>query len=262
MPDTARADLSKARILVTNDDGIHAPGLKVLEKIARQLSSDIWVVAPETEQSGAGHSLTLTLPLRVRQVSRRKFAVRGTPTDCVMMAMNQLVSGNRPDLVLSGVNRGANMGEDVTYSGTIAAAMEGTLLGVPSVALSQSYLNSHPPKWTTAEHHAPDLVRRLVAVGWPSDVLMNVNFPDVPHGAVKDVIVCRQGRRDISNLHIDARIDAREQPYYWLGFRPRKGRPKPNTDLAVVEAGNISVTPLQLDLTDNRTLKSLRAALA
>lgn len=261
MPKAARADLSKARILVTNDDGIHAPGLKVLEKIARQLSNDVWVVAPETEQSGAGHSLTLTLPLRVRQVSRRKFAVRGTPTDCVMMAMNQLVSGNRPDLVLSGVNRGANMGEDVTYSGTIAAAMEGTLLGVPSVALSQTYLNSHPPKWATAEHHGPDLIRRLVAIGWPSDVLMNINFPDVLHGAVKDIVVCRQGRRDISNLHIDARIDAREQPYYWLGFRPRKGKPKPNTDLAAVDAGNISVTPLQLDLTDNRTLKSLRAAL-
>ncbi len=261
MPKAARADLSKARILVTNDDGIHAPGLKVLEKIARQLSNDVWVVAPETEQSGAGHSLTLTLPLRVRHVSRRKFAVRGTPTDCVMMAMNQLVSGKRPDLVLSGVNRGANMGEDVTYSGTIAAAMEGTLLGVPSVALSQTYLNTHPPKWATAEHHGPDLIRRLVAIGWPSDVLMNINFPDVLHGAVKDVVVCRQGRRDISNLHIDARVDAREQPYYWLGFRPRMGKPKPNTDLAVVDAGNISVTPLQLDLTDNRTLKSLRAAL-
>ena len=261
MPEAARADLSKARILVTNDDGIHAPGLKVLEKIARQLSNDVWVVAPETEQSGAGHSLTLTLPLRVRNVSRRKFAVRGTPTDCVMMAMNQLIPGNRPDLVLSGVNRGANMGEDVTYSGTIAAAMEGTLLGVPSVALSQTYLNAHPPKWATAEHHGPELIRRLVAIGWPSDVLMNINFPDVLHGAVKGVVVCRQGRRDISNLHIDARVDAREQPYYWLGFRPRMGTPKPNTDLAVVDAGNISVTPLQLDLTDNRTLKSLRAAL-
>lgn len=261
MPEAARADLSKARILVTNDDGIHAPGLKVLEKIARQLSNDVWVVAPETEQSGAGHSLTLTLPLRVRNVSRRKFAVRGTPTDCVMMAMNQLIPGNRPDLVLSGVNRGANMGEDVTYSGTIAAAMEGTLLGVPSVALSQTYLNAHPPKWATAEHHGPDLIRRLVAIGWPSDVLMNINFPDVLHGAVNGVVVCRQGRRDVSNLHIDARVDAREQPYYWLGFRPRMGTPKPNTDLAVVDAGNISVTPLQLDLTDNRTLKSLRAAL-
>ena len=129
------ANLRRTRILLTNDDGINAPGMKVLQRIARSLSNDVWVVAPEGEHSGASHSLTLTAPLRLRKISAKKFAVEGTPTDCVMMAMNQVMADNPPDLLLSGVNRGANMGEDVTYSGTIAAAMEGTLVGVPSICL-------------------------------------------------------------------------------------------------------------------------------
>src|SRR5580658_7485401 len=127
------------RILVTNDDGIHAPGLVAAEKIARALCGDVWVVAPETEQSGASHSLTLALPLRLREIDSRRFAVSGTPTDCVMMAIAELMTDSRPTLVLSGVNRGANLADDVTYSGTIAGAMEGTALGVPSIALSQAF---------------------------------------------------------------------------------------------------------------------------
>lgn len=257
---TAKPLLPGKRILLTNDDGINAPGLKVLEKIAKQLSDDVWIVAPEHENSGAGHSLTLTMPLRLRKVSARRFAVQGTPTDCVMMALNKVLSDHRPDLILSGVNRGANMGEDVTYSGTIAAAMEGTLLNVPSIALSQSFANRKILHWPTAEEHAPKLVQRLVGIGWPEDVLININFPDVPPTQVLGTEVCRQGRRDISELQIDQRIDAREQPYYWLGFRPRKGTPKRGTDLAAVENGYISVTPLHLDLTERRTLKSLRDA--
>ena len=200
------------RILVTNDDGIHAPGLKAAEQIARALSDDVWVVAPETEQSGASHSLTLTEPLRIRDAGERRFAVRGTPTDCVMMAMHQIIVDERPGLVLSGVNRGGNMAEDVTYSGTIAAAMEGAMLGVPSIALSQVLTPGQPVKWTTAEHHGPGLIRRLLEAGWPNDVLLNVNFPDVAHGSVGGVEVAVQGRRDLSELYIDARIDARSVP--------------------------------------------------
>src|SRR5437773_5276184 len=166
------------RILVTNDDGINAPGLKVLEKIARQLSRDVWVVAPEVEQSGAAHSLTLRRPLQIRRVSPRRFAVDGTPTDCVLLAVNRLVEGRRPDLVLSGVNRGSNLGEDVTYSGTIAAAMEGTLLNLPSIALSQTYQDRDTVSWDTALRHGTALIRRLCAIGWPQDVLINVNFPN------------------------------------------------------------------------------------
>ena len=261
MSNTKTLPLKGTRILLTNDDGINAPGLKALERIARALSDDVWIVAPEHENSGAGHSLTLTMPLRLRKISARRFAVQGTPTDCVMMALNQVLPDKRPDLLLSGVNRGANMGEDVTYSGTIAAAMEGTLLKVPSIALSQSFASRTVMHWPTAEQHAPDLVRRLVKLGWPEDVLININFPDVPPNQVKGIEVCRQGRRDISELQIEQRIDAREQAYYWIGFRPRKGTPKRGTDLSVVENGSVAVTPLHLDLTEKRTLKSLKAAL-
>ena len=254
--------LKGTRILVTNDDGINAPGLKVLERIARTLSDDVWIVAPEQENSGAGHSLTLTMPLRLRKVSARRFAVQGTPTDCVMMAATQVLTDKRPDLLLSGVNRGANMGEDVTYSGTIAAAMEGTLLRIPSIALSQSFASRTVMHWPTAEQYGPELVHRLVKQGWPENVLININFPDVPPTQVEGTEVCRQGRRDISELKIERRIDAREQPYFWIGFRPQRGKPQRGTDLAVVESNRIAVTPLHLDLTEKRVLKTLKAALS
>ena len=255
------SDLGSLRILLTNDDGIRAPGLKALEKVARQLSRDLWIVAPEIEQSGASHSLTLTEPLRIREISKRRFAVRGTPTDCVMLAMNHIIGEPRPSLVLSGINRGANLGEDVTYSGTVAAAMEGALLGVPSMALSQVLRPGRPVKWATAEHHAPGLIRRLLEVGWPRDVLININFPDLAHGRVGAVRAAVQGRRDISELFIDARMDARGVPYYWLGFRRQTGTPDAESDLAVVAAGGISVTPLHLDLTQYKTHRALRDAL-
>ncbi|PPR69191.1 MAG: 5'-nucleotidase SurE [Alphaproteobacteria bacterium MarineAlpha1_Bin1] len=254
------ANLRRTRILLTNDDGINAPGMKVLQRIARSLSNDVWVVAPEGEHSGASHSLTLTAPLRLRKISAKKFAVEGTPTDCVMMAMNQVMADNPPDLLLSGVNRGANMGEDVTYSGTIAAAMEGTLVGVPSIALSQSFANRKVMHWPTAEQHASDIIRRLVAIGWSRDVLMNVNFPDCLPGDVKGVEVVRQGRRDFSALNIEQRIDARERPYYWIGFRPIQGQPEEGTDIRATEEGRIAITPLHLDLTENKALKQLKAA--
>jgi 5'-nucleotidase len=252
------------RILVSNDDGIHAPGLKALEKIARKLSKDVWVVAPDSEQSGASHSLTLSEPLRIRKISARRHAVSGTPTDCVMMALNVIIKGRRPDLVLSGVNRGGNLGEDVTYSGTVAAAMEGTLLDVPSIALSQCfgwYGNRKVP-WATAEAHAPGLIERLVDVGWPRDCLINVNFPDCDPGQVTGVEVTVQGRRDANDLLIEQRTDARLNPYSWIGFRRTPYTPAAGTDLAAVSAGRISVTPLHLDLTHFATRDDLAAALA
>ncbi len=246
------------RILLSNDDGIGAPGLKTLERIARSLSRDVWIVAPETEQSGASHSLTLHEPLRIRKVSARRFAVRGTPTDCVMLAIYQIIRGARPSLVLSGVNRGGNIGDDVTYSGTIAAAMEGTILGVPSIALSQVVQGNHAAKWATAEHHAPDIIRRLLAAGWPPEVLINVNFPDVAAASVGGIVTAVQGRRDVSDLLIEDRVDTRGIPYYWLGFRRSDGPPpKPDTDLAAIAGGRISVTPLKLDLTDVESRREL-----
>ena len=252
------------RILVSNDDGIHAPGLKAMEKIARGLSSDVWVVCPDSEQSGASHSLTLSEPLRIRQISRRRFAISGTPTDCVMLAVNKIMSGRRPDLVLSGVNRGGNLGEDVTYSGTVAAAMEGTLLGIPSIALSQCFgwTGSQRVHWDNAVTHAPDLIRRLIDAGWPRDCLVNVNFPDCTAEAVTGVEVTVQGRRDANDLLIDERVDARGNPYYWLGFRRTPFTPAAGSDLAAMQARRISVTPLHLDLTHFETRKTLADALA
>lgn len=250
------------RILVSNDDGIHAPGLKILEKIAHSLSKDVWVVAPEYEQSGASHSLTLTLPLRLRKINARKYAVRGTPTDCVMMAMHEIFKDKRPDLLLSGINRGANLGEDVTYSGTVAVAMEGSLLGVPSIALSQCFQHGHPVKWGTAEHHAPKVIRKLLKAGWAKDTLINVNFPDVVAESVTGVEVVPQGKRDLADLLLDSRVDARGVPYYWIGYRKQKNKAKRHTDLGATENGAISVTPLQLDLTHKTGMKALKAALA
>ncbi len=247
------------RILITNDDGIHAPGLKVLEAIAVGLSDDVWVVAPESEQSGAGHSLTLADPLRLRQIEEKRFAVKGTPTDCVMMAVKHLLKDKGPDLVLSGVNRGANIADDVTYSGTIAGAMEGTQLGIPSIALSQAYGmdGRDKVKWQCAETHGAAIVADLVKAGWPEHVLINVNFPDVEPGAVTDLVVTSQGKRDESTLFIDERRDGRNQPYYWLAFQRKLSNPAQGTDLRAIYDGHISVTPLHLNLTERTVLDHL-----
>jgi 5'-nucleotidase len=241
------------RILLTNDDGIHAPGLGVLERIARSLSDDIWVVAPETDQSGVSHSLSLNDPLRLRAIGPRHYAVKGTPTDCVIMGVRHIVEDGAPDLVLSGVNRGQNVAEDVTYSGTIAGAIEGTILGIPSIALSQAYglETRQSPHWETALRHGPDLIRRVLAEGMPRDVLVNVNFPDCAPDAVKGIAVTMQGKRDQDLLRIEPRHDGRGNPYYWLAFaRRERHAPRGGTDLSAIADGRIAITPLRLDLTD------------
>jgi 5'-nucleotidase len=252
------------RILVTNDDGIHAPGLAVAEKIARALSDDVWVVAPETEQSGASHSLTLTLPLRLRQISDRRYAVTGTPTDCVMMACLHLMKKKLPQLVLSGVNWGSNLGDDVTYSGTIAGAMEGCALGIPSVALSQAGDDESREDidWSPGEAHGPALLRELLKVGWPKDVLINVNFPGGPAAKVKGWEVVPQGRYDLQSTEIEERRDARGRAYYWIGLRRRRATPPTDSDLGAVYAGKIAVTPLHMNLTEPRLLQTLRQNLS
>jgi len=246
------------RILVTNDDGIHAPGLDVAERIARKLSDDVWIIAPETDQSGVAHALTLSDPIRVRQAGERRYAVRGTPTDCVIMGFKEVI-GERPDLVLSGVNRGQNIADDVTYSGTIAAAMEGTLLGIPSIALSQAYGydTRDKPHWSNAETHAPDLIDKVVSDGIPGGTLININFPNCPPDDVVSVTVTHQGRRIPDWLKIDKRIDGRGHPYYWIGFQRTETEPRPGSDLAALADKRISVTPLTLDLTDRSEMDRL-----
>ncbi|MDP9837937.1 5'-nucleotidase [Neorhizobium huautlense] len=239
------------RILLTNDDGIHAEGLAVLERIARQLSDDVWIVAPETDQSGFAHSLTLSEPLRLRKISDRHYALRGTPTDCVIMGMRQ-VMGAKPDLVLSGVNVGANLADDVTYSGTVAGAMEGTLQGVRSIALSQAYVKQDGAKvvpWETTEAHAVGVIRKLLEAEVPAGTLLNVNFPACTPDEVTGIEVTAQGKTDF-DLSVDERKDGRGFPYYWLYFASRAGRPGEGTDLYAIRENRISVTPLKLDLTD------------
>ncbi len=255
------------RLLLTNDDGIHAEGLEALERIARALTDDIWICAPEYEQSGASRSLTLDEPIRVRQVSERRFSTTGTPTDCVMMAVTELMGGVRPDLVLSGVNRGANLAEDVTMSGTVAGAIEGMALGIPSIALSQmswpiaGQAISTAPLFAPAEHFAPGIVRRLMEIGWPNDVVMNVNFPSRPIEAILEVEVTRQTFRDVHVRRAEKRTDMRGNAYYWMGFRPEKSRPAAGTDLAAIYDGKISVTPLHIDLTHMETVNRMRSVL-
>ena len=247
------------RILITNDDGIHAPGLNACEAIARTLSDDIWIVAPETDQSGVSHSLSLNDPLRLREVGERHFAVKGTPTDCVIMGARHIMK-DMPDLVLSGVNRGRNAAEDVTYSGTVAGAMEGAVLGIPSFALSQAYAVSTKrlPHWQTAIKHAPDLIRKVLAAGMPRDVLVNVNFPDCPPDEVAGVAITVQGKRDQELLRIDARNDGRGNPYYWIAFgRGGIVGAAQGSDLAAINEKRIAVTPLRLDLTDEPFMTKL-----
>jgi len=257
----APLDLAKARILLTNDDGIHATGLKVLEGIARKLSDDVWVVAPESEQSGASHSLTLRQPLRLRRVDERRYAVDGTPTDSVLMAIGHLLTDHRPDLVLSGVNRGANLGEDVTYSGTVAAAMEGTLLGVPSIALSQIYTQNQRTRWSTTERHAADVIRRVTSVSWPHNVFINVNFPDWPAAKVTGIRVVGLGRRKLGG-QLEKRLDPRGYPYYWIGPMRTEELGRRQTDIVAVNDGAIAVTPVNLNMTDRGAMKALRQVCA
>ena len=257
------AKKTNLRVLVTNDDGINAPGLAALTRIAKKISNDVWVAAPEEEQSGSAHSLSLANPIRIRKVGSRKFGVKGTPSDCVLMAVRHVLKDKQPDLVLSGINRGQNVADDVTYSGTIAAAMEGTQLGIPSIALSQAFGfgESRLVKWSTAEHFAPGIIRKLIAAGWPKDVLINVNFPDVLPGSVKGVEVTSQGKRDQSLVTVEEHIDARANPYYWLGFERIPSNPPKGTDLRAIYDGFISVSPLHMNLTHKQTRASLVAAL-
>jgi len=249
------------RILLTNDDGIHAPGLAVLERIAKELSGDIWIVAPEHEQSGASHSLSLANPLRLRKLDERRFAVLGTPTDSVLMAVRQVMP-EPPDLVLSGVNRGQNLADDVTYSGTIAAAMEGCALGFKSIALSQSYgvLGGRTLRWEVGKAHGPELVRALYRLDLGPGVLVNVNFPDCAPEDVAGIEITRQGKRDQNLLRIEERIDTRQRPYYWLGFLRERSDPAEGTDLRAVYEGRISVTPLHMNLTQLEAMEALRDA--
>lgn len=250
------ADLSKAKIVVTNDDGVHAPGIQLLEKIARRLSDNVWVVAPETQQSAKSHSLTLDRPLQITQIEEKKFYVNGTPTDTMLLAINQMFKDAKPDLVLSGINFGRNAGVDVTYSGTIAAAMEATMLGVPAIALSQ-VIRDNQADWEVPDAHAESIIRKLIAMGeWPRDVLMNINFPPGSAADVKGAKVASHFGGKLSD-DVMVRDDRWGQPYYWVGHSVYD-KFQDGTDVAALEAGCISITPLHTDLTHYEMLQKMQ----
>ncbi len=253
-------DLKKARVLLSNDDGINAPGLKALEDAIKPHVGELWVCAPESEQSATSHSLTLRRPLRIRHVSENRYAVDGTPTDAVLLGVSKVMDGKRPDLILSGINRGGNLGEDVTYSGTVAAAMEGAMLGIPSVALSQVYEDRHKVKWATAKNWTPKVLKQLFKQGWPKGIFINVNFPDVTSAKVVGIEVCRQGRRKIGG-GLTRGVDPRGDEYFWVGPQRDEDKYLKGTDLAASIEGKVSVTPLALDLTDAATLRKLKGGM-
>ncbi len=249
------------RILCSNDDGFHARGLESLVKIAQQLSDDVWVVAPQDEQSGAARALTLAHPLRIRKYDEKRFSVTGTPSDAVMMAVTKVLDDKKPDLILSGVNNGQNIAEDVTVSGTIAAAFQGMSMGVPSIALSLARFAREKARWETPEAHGPAIVKRLLAEGWPSDVVINVNFPDRKPDEITEIEVTSQGHRDAVQLFAEERKDLRGGTYYWYGYSGELSDPPEGTDIRAIYDGRISITPLHLALTHAGSRATLGKAL-
>ena len=244
------------RILLTNDDGIHAPGLTVLETLAANLSDEVWVCAPAEEQSGAGHSLTLHQPVRLREHGERRYSVTGTPTDSVNLALRKLFADKRPDLVISGVNAGENLGDDITYSGTISAAMEAALAGIPAIALSQAF-RDNGPSFDATEQWGVRVLEPLIDMAMAKRTLVNVNFPALPASEVRGIRVVRQGFHDYARGSLVESEDPRGRPYYWFGLQDAEHTLDHGTDLEAVEDGFIAVTPLQLDLTHHSSISTL-----
>lgn len=258
------SSLKNTRILVSNDDGLGAEGIVLLEEIARLFSDDVWVVAPAHEQSGAGHSLTLHEPLRVVQKDERHFAVSGTPTDSVLMALKEVMPQDKPvGLVLSGINRGCNIAEDVTYSGTIAAAMEGTLLGIPSIAFSQTLVNQHEPVlWETSRVYVEKVLAQLCGMVLPRGHFLSVNVPPVAPDEVKGIVAAVQGRRKLAEK-LEKRLDPKGKPYYWIGGGGIGGQDEiADSDHDRIRNGYVTVTPLNMDLTAHALMQGLSAQLA
>lgn len=243
------------RIMITNDDGIHAPGLAVLEEMARQFSNDIWICAPSEEQSGAGHSLTLNKPVRLQKHGERRFAVTGTPTDSVTLGLRRVLDA-APDVILSGVNHGANLGDDITYSGTVSAAIEGALAGIRSIAFSQVYSRDWHGKqaFDTARQWGAKVLAPLLDTPLPSRTLINVNFPARAPKDVKGIRAVRQGFHDYSRGNVVEGRDPRGQTYYWFGLDPIEHTLDHGTDLEAIDEGYVAVTPLHLDLTHHASL--------
>lgn len=249
------------RVLLTNDDGIDAPGLAVLEQVAASLAAEVWVVAPEHDQSGTSHSISLHAPLRYSQRGERRFGISGTPGDCVVMAVRHLMQDRLPDLILSGVNRGGNLGVETVFSGTVGAAMTGMLFGIPSIGLSQTFSDPAAVRWDTARQLAPDVIRRLYAAGWDIHACLNVNFPDVAPAEAGPLTLTSQGVGLVKRIDVVPRTDPRGLTYHWLQFHREAVENAPDTETAVVRAGGVAVTPLRFERTNEDALAHLRSRL-
>lgn len=255
------ADPPIERILLTNDDGIDAPGLAVLEHIAGALAAEVWVVAPEHDQSGVSHAVSLHHPIRVTRWGERRFGVTGTPGDCAVMAVCHLMAGRLPQLILSGVNRGANLGMETVFSGTVGGAMTGMMLGIPSIALSQAFTDRERVRWETARSLGAGVIRRLLAIGWSPETCLNVNFPDRPADEVGPPTLARQGVGMIRGMDVETRTDPRGLTYHWINFRRGPREQGPDSDIDALRAGRIAVTPIRYDRTDEAAFAALNLAL-
>lgn len=253
-------DLKNTRILISNDDGVEAEGINILADIARTLSDDVWIVAPAHENSGAGHSLSLHSPLRYRQHGEKRWAVSGTPTDAVLVGVMEILKDKKPGLMLSGINRGSNLAEDVTYSGTVSAAMEATLLEIPAIAFS-NMIRDDVISWDVPKAYAARIIQSLVSLNWPHSTLMNVNFPALPLAQVKGIKACPHGRRILDdNLH--RRTDPHGRPYIWIGGqRTEAFEDQPTADYRQILDGYITVTPLNMDMTHYAMLEKMHGVL-
>ena len=244
----------KKLILVTNDDGITAPGIRVLAKHMRALG-DVYVVAPDREQSAVGHSLTLRDPLRVTEIAPKTIAVDGTPTDAVLLAYYRLLPA-RPDLVVSGINYGWNLGDDATYSGTVSAAFEAMLLGIPAIAISTGR-DKKKVYYDVAARFALKIGREVLKKALPRDTLLNVNLPSLPESRIKGVTVTRQGRRMYDDV-IFEKTDPRGRPYYWIGDGNARWLESEGTDVEAIQSGRISITPIHRDLTNHSAIDEIK----
>jgi 5'-nucleotidase len=250
-----------SKVLLTNDDGFEAPGLRVLTEVAEELAEEVWIVAPNYDQSGTSHSISLHNPLRVSQKDERRYSVSGTPGDCVAMAVRHLMVSEKPDLILSGINRGANLGIETVFSGTVGAAMTGMLLGIPSMALSQTFSDRNAVRWDTARALAPKVITQFAKGNWSHGSILNINFPDVPVGEVGPIELTTQGTGLMEDVDVISAIDPRSLEYHWLRLRRSAREDLPGSETFAIRKGRVSVTPLQFERTNQNILVSLQAGL-
>ncbi|WP_088534035.1 5'/3'-nucleotidase SurE [Geobacter sp. DSM 9736] len=242
------------KILITNDDGILSPGIQTLAAVLREIG-DVAVVAPDRERSAVSHALTLHQPLRATRLAENTFAVDGTPTDCVNLGIHQLLTF-RPDIIVSGINRGANLGDDISYSGTVSAAMEATLMGIPAFAISLASI-AEDANYDAAAAVALKLVHVILDKGLPPDTFLNVNVPDLPATALLPPVVTTQGKRRYEGMIIN-KVDPRGRNYYWIGSVGMDFLDIDGSDYSAVSRGHVSITPLHLDLTNYKALNVLK----